>query len=58
MEAADVAPTLAELAAHVGVSRAHLQRSFTRAVGVSPKRYAAALRDERLRTSLRRAARR
>ncbi len=53
LEDAEVAPTLDELAAHVGVSRAHLQRSFTRAVGVSPKRYAATLREERLRTSLR-----
>ncbi len=53
MEEAEAAPTLDELAAHVGVSRAHLQRRFTRAVGVSPKRYAATLREDRLRTSLR-----
>ena len=53
LEAAEVAPTLEALAAHVGVSRAHLQRSFTKTVGVSPKRYAATLRDRRLRTALR-----
>jgi AraC family transcriptional regulator of adaptative response/methylated-DNA-[protein]-cysteine methyltransferase len=53
LDEAETAPTLDELAAHVGVSRAHLQRSFTRAVGVSPKRYAATLREARLRTSLR-----
>jgi AraC family transcriptional regulator of adaptative response/methylated-DNA-[protein]-cysteine methyltransferase len=53
LEAADEAPTLDALAAHVGVSRAHLQRTFTKAVGISPKRYAATLRDRRLRTALR-----
>lgn len=47
------APTLDALAAHVGVSRGHLQRTFTREVGVSPHRYAAALRERRLRTALR-----
>jgi AraC family transcriptional regulator of adaptative response/methylated-DNA-[protein]-cysteine methyltransferase len=56
LEAAEATPTLDELADHVGVSRAHLQRSFTRAVGVSPKRYAATLREARLRTSLRNGA--
>ena len=30
---------LADLAARVGLSRAHLQRQFTRLVGLSPKRY-------------------
>jgi AraC family transcriptional regulator of adaptative response/methylated-DNA-[protein]-cysteine methyltransferase len=53
LEDAEEAPTLDELAAHVGVSRAHLQRSFSRAVGVSPRRYAATIREQRLRTSLR-----
>jgi AraC family transcriptional regulator of adaptative response/methylated-DNA-[protein]-cysteine methyltransferase len=53
LDEAETAPTLDELAAHVGVSRAHLQRRFTSAVGVSPKRYAATLREARLRTSLR-----
>jgi AraC family transcriptional regulator of adaptative response/methylated-DNA-[protein]-cysteine methyltransferase len=45
--------TLDKLAAAVGVSRAHLQRAFTRDVGVSPRRYAAAVRQARLRTHLR-----
>jgi AraC family transcriptional regulator of adaptative response/methylated-DNA-[protein]-cysteine methyltransferase len=53
LEASEEAPTLDEVAAHVGVSRAHLQRTFTKAIGVSPRRYAATLREGRLRTALR-----
>lgn len=53
LEGAETAPTLDALAAHVGMSRAHLQRAFTKATGVSPRRYAAALRHRRLRASLR-----
>ena len=53
LAASDEGPSLAHLAAHVGVSRAHLQRTFTKYVGVSPKRYAITLRDRRLRTALR-----
>ena len=53
LELAEEAPTLDELAAEVGVSRAHLQRTFTKSIGVSPRRYAATLREARLRTSLR-----
>ena len=53
LETAEVAPSLDALAARVGVSRAHLQRSFTKTIGVSPKVYAATLRDRRLRTALR-----
>jgi AraC family transcriptional regulator of adaptative response/methylated-DNA-[protein]-cysteine methyltransferase len=53
IEASDEPPTLDELAARVGVSRAHLQRAFTKAIGVSPHRYAATLREARLRTALR-----
>ena len=53
LEAAEEAPTLAELAARVGVSPGHLQRTFSKAIGVSPKRYATTLRDRRLRASLR-----
>jgi AraC family transcriptional regulator of adaptative response/methylated-DNA-[protein]-cysteine methyltransferase len=45
--------TLDELAAQVGVSRAHLQRSFAAAFGVSPRAYAAAARERRLRAHLR-----
>jgi AraC family transcriptional regulator of adaptative response/methylated-DNA-[protein]-cysteine methyltransferase len=44
---------LETLAAQVGVSRAHLQRGFTKATGLSPRRYAAALRERRLRSALR-----
>lgn len=32
-------PSLADVAAHVGLSEAHLQRLFTRWAGVSPKRF-------------------
>jgi len=53
LEEAEAAPTLDELAERVGVSRAHLQRTFTRSIGVSPRRYAATLRERRLRTALR-----
>ena len=38
-EASDGPLPLADLAARVGLSRAHLQRQFTRLVGLSPKRY-------------------
>jgi AraC family transcriptional regulator of adaptative response/methylated-DNA-[protein]-cysteine methyltransferase len=53
LEASEETPTLDDLAAHVGVSRAHLQRTFAKAIGVSPRRYAATLREGRLRTALR-----
>jgi len=45
--------TLTELADAVGMSATHLQRTFKRAVGVSPRQYAAALRADRLKTHLR-----
>jgi AraC family transcriptional regulator of adaptative response/methylated-DNA-[protein]-cysteine methyltransferase len=45
--------TLAVLAGEVGMSPHHLQRVFSRAVGVSPRRYAAALRADRLKAALR-----
>lgn len=35
----DEQPGLADLAAHVGLSPSHLQRTFQRQVGVSPKRF-------------------
>jgi AraC family transcriptional regulator, regulatory protein of adaptative response / methylated-DNA-[protein]-cysteine methyltransferase len=53
LETSEEAPTLDELAVRVGVSRAHLQRTFTRSIGVSPRRFAATLRERRLRTALR-----
>jgi AraC family transcriptional regulator of adaptative response/methylated-DNA-[protein]-cysteine methyltransferase len=46
--------TLDALAAVAGVSRFHLQRTFKRIVGLSPKRYQDARRMERLRAQLRR----
>ncbi len=45
--------TLPTLAREVGLSPHHLQRAFSRRVGVSPKRYAAALRADRLKAALR-----
>ena len=45
---------LGALARAAGVSAAHLQRAFTRAVGVSPARYAAARRADRYKLALRR----
>lgn len=44
---------LADVARAAGMSATHLQRTFTRAVGVSPRKYAAALRADRLKSHLR-----
>ena len=52
IDAAAVAPSLAELAAAAGHSTSHFQRVFTRVVGVSPREYAAAKRDAQLRDAL------
>jgi AraC family transcriptional regulator of adaptative response/methylated-DNA-[protein]-cysteine methyltransferase len=52
IEAAESVPTLAELAAAVGFSPYHFQRLFKRTVGVSPRQYAARIREERARASL------
>ena len=49
-------PSLARLSAAAGVGPYHLQRAFKRAVGLSPKQYAEALRLGRLRRALRRGA--
>ena len=46
-------PTLAELASELAVSPFHLQRVFRRHVGVSPRDYADARREARLRDGLR-----
>ncbi len=53
LDASEERLTLDALAAQVGVSRAHLQRSFAAAFGVSPRAYAAAARERRLRAHLR-----
>jgi AraC family transcriptional regulator of adaptative response/methylated-DNA-[protein]-cysteine methyltransferase len=44
--------TLAELGAHCGMSPWHLQRLFTRAMGVSPRQYADARRLKRFKAGL------
>jgi len=45
--------SLAELSAHAGVSTSHLQRSFKRVVGLSPKEYQDARRVQRFKSRLR-----
>ena len=50
---ADEAITLARLASHVGTSPFHLQRTFSRLLGVSPRAYQDALRAQRFRHDLR-----
>ena len=46
-------PTLAEVGTHVGLSPYHLQRTFKKLTGVSPREYAEACRVQRLKTGLR-----
>ncbi len=53
-EHADEPITLQRLAAQVGLSPFHLQRAFTREVGLSPKAYQDAKRMERFTESLKR----
>lgn len=50
---ADEPVKLAVLAREVGMSPHHLQRTFKRVMGVSPRQYGAALRAERLKAGLR-----
>jgi AraC family transcriptional regulator of adaptative response/methylated-DNA-[protein]-cysteine methyltransferase len=50
---ADEPVTLAQLAAHVRTSPFHLQRTFTRLVGISPRAYQEAVRAGRFRAGLR-----
>ena len=45
--------TLIQAARDLGISPAHLQKSFKRVVGVSPRQYAEARRLERLKGRLR-----
>jgi AraC family transcriptional regulator of adaptative response/methylated-DNA-[protein]-cysteine methyltransferase len=45
--------TLAALGAHAGVSPGHLQRTFKRLLGITPRQYADACRLDRLKTRLR-----
>lgn len=53
-EHADEPITLRQLAAQVGVSPFHLQRAFTRVIGLSPKAYQGAKRMARFAASLKR----
>ncbi len=46
-------PTLREIGEQVGLSPGHLQKQFTRTLGVSPKEYADALRTAAFRRSVR-----
>jgi AraC family transcriptional regulator, regulatory protein of adaptative response / methylated-DNA-[protein]-cysteine methyltransferase len=50
---ADERVSLARLAREAGVSASHLQRTFKRITGLSPREYSAARRSERLRSALR-----
>ena len=49
-------PTLEAIADHVGASPFHLQRTFKRIMGISPRQYADAVRLARFRTASRTAA--
>lgn len=53
VERAGEQPSLAELAAHLGLSESHAQRLFTRWAGISPKRFIQALTVEHAKTLLR-----
>jgi AraC family transcriptional regulator, regulatory protein of adaptative response / methylated-DNA-[protein]-cysteine methyltransferase len=57
IETSDDVPTLDELAQRVGVSTHHFHRLFKRMTGLTPKSYAAAHRERRLRDELDRGAR-
>ena len=48
----DATPSLAVLAKKSGWSASHLQRTFARVVGISPRDYARALREQRVKTAL------
>lgn len=56
IEAAETAPTLAELAREAGMSPYHFHRLFKATTGVTPKAYANAHRSERVRSQLKNGA--
>lgn len=51
--ATEAPPTLRALADHVGLSPSHLQRLFSRMMGISPRQYADARRFARFRAAVR-----
>jgi len=52
IQSAEEEPDLATLADHAGLSPGHFQRIFKARIGLSPKRYAMAVRKQRLRDNL------
>ena len=52
IEEAEVPPSLEALASAVGMSRYHFHRVFKRLTGLTPRQYAAARREQRLRGEL------
>jgi len=56
IEQSDTPMALAEIARAVGSSAHHFHRQFKNALGITPKAYAAALRDHRVRAALTRGA--
>ncbi len=50
--------SLSRLAATAGLSETHLQRTFRKALGISPRQYADAIRAARLKSNLRKEIRR
>ncbi|HEY5623300.1 MAG TPA: bifunctional DNA-binding transcriptional regulator/O6-methylguanine-DNA methyltransferase Ada [Gammaproteobacteria bacterium] len=52
LESAEVAPTVGQLAADLGLSASHLRREFKRLTGVTPREYAAGKRVSRLQYEL------
>lgn len=52
IESRDALPSLAEIAAEAGMSPSHFHRSFKAATGLTPKAYADARRQQRLRGAL------
>lgn len=55
IERSERPPSLAELAAHAGLSESHLHRTFKRVTGVTPRQYSAQVRADRVREGLERA---
>lgn len=52
LETAEEIPQLPQLAAYIGLSPSHLQREFRRLTGLTPRQWALARRDQRLREGL------